>query len=127
MPRKIASAKAAKCAHYVRDGEVAVDDLVGHRLFEFPVPSGLVEKPQLFVFHQERLRVVHAEMFRENVEVLEVAKEFVARLEFIGKALAEVSGGAELGEVLQHRRQNVRVIFPAFEIECRQLLGRDAV
>ena len=91
------------------------------------MPSGLVEKPQLLVFHEERLGVVHAEMFRENVEVLEVAKELVARLEFVCKALAEVSGGAELGEVLQHRRQNVRVVLPTFEIECRQLLGRDAV
>ena len=51
MPREIPCAQAAKCAHHVCDGEVAIDDFVGHGLLEIPMPSGLVEQPQLLVFH----------------------------------------------------------------------------
>ena len=127
VPRKIAGAQATKRSHHVGDGEVALDDLVGEGLLEIPVPAVLVEQAQLLVFHEERLGVVHAEMFRENVKAFEVAEEFVACLEFVGKALAEIPRRAELREVLQHGGQNVRVVLPALEIEFWQLLGRDAV
>ena len=127
MPRKIAGTQTAKRSHHVCDGEVAFDDFFGERLLEIPVPSGLVKKPQLLVFHEERFGVVHAEVLRENFKILEVAEELVARLEFVSKAFAEIPGGAEFGEVLQHCRKNVRVVFPAFEIESRQLLGWDVV
>ena len=79
VPRKIPGAETAKCAHHVCDGEVAIDDFVGHGLLKIPMPSGLVEQSQLLVFHQERLCVIHAELFRECVKILEVGKELMAR------------------------------------------------
>ena len=127
VPGEVAAPEPAHGSHHLGHAEARLDDVPAFvQVVEMPAPAVLVVDAQGLVLGDKRLGVVYAVVLQELVEVLVVREEFAAAFQLVGKALAEVPGGAELGVVGQHRGQYARVVLPGIEIELRQYLPGSA-
>ena len=120
VPRKVPRRNAAQGSHESRHCKPRLDDGTVFLLLETPVPGCLVEKLQIFPFHQEGLEVVGPEMFREGLEIFVARKKIRAGGKLVGVALAEIAGGAKVREVRQHGGQYAGIVLQALEIEIRE-------
>ena len=120
VPRKVPRRNAAQGSHETRHRKPRLDDGPVFLLLETPVPGRLVEKLQVFPFHQEGLEVVGPEMFREGLEIFVARKKIRAGGELVGVALAEIAGRAKVREVRQHGGQYAGIVLQTLEIEIRE-------
>ena len=127
VPGEVSAPEPAHGSHHLGHAEARLDDVPAFvQVVKMPAPAVLVVDAQGLVLGDKRLGVVYAVVLQELVEVLVVREELAAAFQFVGKALAEVSGGAEFREVLQHGGQHAGIVLPFAKVELRQLLGRRA-